>query len=113
MYCQNETRLRVIPLLASRSQALRYLFVRWGLDVANMYVFVGETGDTDHEELLSGTHKTIVLQGVVSNGSERLMRSGGSYQRGDVAPAESPYLLTTDCNADDISVALTKLSSEF
>ncbi|CAM6118363.1 unnamed protein product [Calypogeia fissa] len=113
MYCQSETRMRVIPLLASRSQALRYLFVRWGLDVANMYVFVGETGDTDFEELLSGTHKTIVLKGVVENGSERLLRVGGSYQRGDVAPAESPLIMTTDCTVDQISGALKKLSSVF
>ncbi|KAH9299399.1 hypothetical protein KI387_031081, partial [Taxus chinensis] len=34
MYCRNSTQLHVIPLLASRSQALRYLFVRWGADVA-------------------------------------------------------------------------------
>ncbi|KAK6161742.1 hypothetical protein DH2020_005123 [Rehmannia glutinosa] len=54
MYCRNSTRMQVVPLLASRSQALRYLFVRWRLNVANMYVILGETGDTDYEEMISG-----------------------------------------------------------
>ncbi|CAM6120834.1 unnamed protein product [Calypogeia fissa] len=112
MYCQSETRMRVIPLLASRAQALRYLFVRWGLDVANMCVFVGETGDTDYEDLISGTHKTIVLNGVVTGGSERLLRAGTTctYHKGDVIPTESPYVLTTPCAVDQISAALKKLN---
>lgn len=84
--------------------------MRWGLDVANMCVFVGETGDTDHEEIKSGTHKTIVLKGVVTGGSERLLRAGGSQQKGDVTSTESPYILITECHADQISGALKKQS---
>jgi sucrose-phosphate synthase len=84
------------------------LFVRWGLDVANMYVFVGETGDSDHEDCISGIHKTIVLKGVVTGGSERLLRAGGSYHKGDVTPMESAYIVTTDCQVDQISAALKK-----
>nr|MCH1921853.1 hypothetical protein [Shewanella ferrihydritica] len=86
MYCRNATRLQVVPLLASRSQALRYLFVRWGLSVGNMYLIVGEHGDTDHEEMLSGLHKTVIIRGVTEKGSEQLVRSSGSYQREDVVP---------------------------
>jgi sucrose-phosphate synthase len=78
-----------------------------------MFVFLGETGDTDHEELLSGTHKTIMLKGLVTEGSERLMRVGGSYHRTDVAPADSPYSLTSECNVDQMSNALKKLSANY
>lgn len=48
----------------------RYLFVRWRLNVANMYVILGETGDTDYEKMISETHKTIIMKGVVSKGSQ-------------------------------------------
>eukprot|EP00249_Psilotum_nudum_P018799 c26968_g1_i1 orf=498-3647(-) len=96
IYCQNESKLHVLPLLASRSQALRYLFVRWGVDVANMVVFVGETGDTDREQLLLGMHKTVILKGAVKGGSERLLRSSGNYQSEDVIPPHSPYTLSTE-----------------
>ncbi|CAA7404720.1 unnamed protein product [Spirodela intermedia] len=95
MYCRNSTRLQAIPLLASRSQALRYLFVRWGLNVANMFVILGEKGDTDHEEMIAGSHKTIVLQGIVERGSEELLRTAGSYQKDDIVPGESPLTIHT------------------
>lgn len=96
MYCRSSTRMQIVPLLASRAQALRYcfcfqlgdsvpffftysnaiwlytmfclivnryLFVRWRLNVANVYVFLGESGDTDYEEMIAGTHKTIIMKG--------------------------------------------------
>ncbi|KAL7105809.1 hypothetical protein ACP275_07G069100 [Erythranthe tilingii] len=92
MYCRNSTRMQVVPLLASRSQALRYLFVRWRLNVANMYVILGETGDTDYEEMISGAHKTIILKDIVSKGSEELLRTTGSYLRDDIVPGDSPLV---------------------
>ncbi|XP_073013680.1 probable sucrose-phosphate synthase 2 [Typha latifolia] len=95
MYCRNSTRLQVIPLLASRSQALRYLFVRWGLSLANIYLIAGEKGDTDYEELLSGFHKKIILKGVVEKGSEDLLRTSGSYKKEDTFPADSPFIVYT------------------
>ncbi|XP_015088064.1 probable sucrose-phosphate synthase 2 [Solanum pennellii] len=98
MYCRNSTRMQVVPLLASRSQALRYLFVRWRLNVANMCVILGETGDTDYEELISGTHKTLILKGAVEEGSENLLRTSGSYLREDVVPPESPLIIYTGGN---------------
>ncbi|CAO1940720.1 unnamed protein product [Urochloa humidicola] len=112
MYCRNSTRLQVVPLLASRSQALRYLFVRWGLSVGNMYLITGEHGDTDLEEMLSGLHKTVILRGVTEKGSEALLRSSGSYQRTDVVPSESPLIAYTsgDLKADEIMRALKQVS---
>ncbi|KAK8933954.1 Sucrose-phosphate synthase [Platanthera zijinensis] len=95
MYCRNSTRLHVVPLLASRSQALRYLFVRWGLSVMNMYVFLGEGGDTDHEELIAGSHKTVIMRGAVERGPDLLLRTAGSYQKEDIVPGESPLIIYT------------------
>ena len=58
-----------------------------------MYVFVGETGDTDYEELLSGVHKTVVLEGLVKDGCDSLLRGSYSYHHEDVVPLESPNIL--------------------
>ncbi|KAK1305667.1 Sucrose-phosphate synthase [Acorus calamus] len=112
MYSRNSTRLQVIPLLASRRQALRYLFVRWGLNVANMYVILGETGDTDHEELISGSHKTVIMKGIVEKGSEALLRTAGSYPKDDIIPSESPLIVHVNCGqrSEDILSALKGVS---
>ncbi|KAG0560445.1 hypothetical protein M758_10G176100 [Ceratodon purpureus] len=99
MYCRNATRLHLLPLSASRSQALRYFFIRWNVDVSNMIVVVGETGDSDYEELLSGTHKTILIRGAVEGGSERKLRASGNYDRVDVAPSESPNMVVAEANS--------------
>ncbi|KAK1282267.1 Sucrose-phosphate synthase [Acorus calamus] len=112
MYSRNSTRLQVIPLLASRCQALRYLFVRWGLNVANMYVILGETGDTDHEELISGSHKTVIMKGIIEKGSEALLRTAGSYPKDDIIPSESPLIVHVNCGqkSEDILSALKGVS---
>ncbi|XP_041025079.1 probable sucrose-phosphate synthase 2 [Juglans microcarpa x Juglans regia] len=112
MYCRNSTRLQTIPLLASRAQALRYFFVRWRLNVANMYVILGESGDTDHEELISGTHKTIIMRDVVAKGSEELLRTSGSYHRDDIVPSESPLISTISGKgkSDELANALKQVS---
>ncbi|KAK6161719.1 hypothetical protein DH2020_005100 [Rehmannia glutinosa] len=112
MYCRNSTRMQVVPLLASRSQALRYLFVRWRLNVANMYVILGETGDTDYEEMISGAHKTLILKDVVEKGSEEMLRTTGSYLRDDIVPRDSPLVAYTNggVKAEDIINTLRQLS---
>ncbi|KAE9614832.1 hypothetical protein Lal_00036052 [Lupinus albus] len=111
MYCRGSSRMHVIPLLASRAQALRYLFVRWRMNVANMYVILGESGDTDYEEMISGTHKTIIMKGVVSKGSEELLRSPGSYQRDDIVPNESHLVISiSDTTEDKIANVFNQLS---
>lgn len=63
-----------------------------------MCVILGETGDTDYEELISGTHKTLILKGAVEEGSENLLRTSGSYLREDVVPPESPLIIYTGGN---------------
>ncbi|KAM3334820.1 hypothetical protein ACQJBY_029317 [Aegilops geniculata] len=112
MYCRNSTRMQIVPLMASRSQALRYLFVRWGLPVGNMYIVLGEHGDTDREEMLSGLHKTVIVKGVTEKGSEDLLRSSGSYHKEDVVPSDSPLATTTrgDLKSDEILRALKEVS---
>lgn len=59
----------------------RYLSIKWGIDLSKMVMFVGEKGDTDHEDLLTGLHKTIVLKGSVENGSEKLLHREDSLNR--------------------------------
>ncbi|KAJ4952577.1 hypothetical protein NE237_029409 [Protea cynaroides] len=110
IYCQNGTKLHAIPVLASRSQALRYLYVRWGVDLSNMIVFVGECGDTDYEGLLSGVHKTVILKGVCSS-ARALLHSSRNYPLEDVVPFDSPNIVETteQCSSDDIRASLGKL----
>ncbi|KAK9082619.1 hypothetical protein Scep_029090 [Stephania cephalantha] len=111
IYCRNSTRMHVIPLLASRSQALRYLFVRWGINIANMYLILGETGDTDYEELICGTHKTIIMKGEVEQGSEDLLRTSGSYTKEDIFPQESPLITcVTVGKVEEIAKAIMEVS---
>ena len=51
-----------------------------------MYVFLGETRDRDYEELIGGMHKTLVLKGIVIDGSENILRSPTSYGSEGVFP---------------------------
>lgn len=106
IYCQNGTKLNVIPVLASRSQALRYLFVRWGVELSKMVVFVGECGDTDYEGLVGGVHKTVILKGV---GKEAitLLHANRSYPLSHVVPFDSPNIVEAAEN-DELNVALEK-----
>ncbi|KAE8732472.1 putative sucrose-phosphate synthase 2 [Hibiscus syriacus] len=105
MYCRNSTRIHVVPLLASRAQALR-------LNVANMFVIVGETGDTDYEELIAGAQKILIMKEVVTNGSEALLRT--TYLRNDIVPSDGPSISSIKGGAtpEEISEALKALSKE-
>lgn len=88
------------------------MFVRWRLNVANMNVILGESGDTDYEELISGTHKTIIMRDVVAKDSEELLRTSGSYQRDDIVPGESPLVTYVSGKAatDELADALKQVS---
>ncbi|XP_021899158.1 probable sucrose-phosphate synthase 1 [Carica papaya] len=110
IYCQNGTRINIIPVLASRAQALRYLYVRWGVDLSKMVVFVGECGDTDYEGLLGGLHKGVVLKGVCTSASS-LLHSNRNYPLSDVIPVDSPNVVHApeDCTSSDIRSSLEKL----
>ncbi|KAK8543242.1 hypothetical protein V6N13_136229 [Hibiscus sabdariffa] len=110
VYCRNGTRINVIPVLASRSQALRYLFVRWGIDLSKMVVFVGDSGDTDYEGLLGGVHKSVILKGICSNTSNQLL-ANRNYPLSDVMPVDSPNILQTsqDCTSSDVRDSLQNI----
>ncbi|KAI6681415.1 hypothetical protein NL676_035296 [Syzygium grande] len=104
----NGRKLNVIPVLASRVQALRYLFVRWGVDLSKFVVFVGETGDTDYEGLIGGVHKTVILKGL---GSEsRKLHANRSYPLEHVVPFDSPNVVEAKgSDVDSIKGTLAKL----
>ncbi|XP_065881439.1 sucrose-phosphate synthase 4 [Euphorbia lathyris] len=111
VYTRAASRLNVIPLFASRKQSLRYLSVRWGIDLSRVVVFVGERGDTDYYELLAGLNKTIIIRGSVGYGSEKNLRGVDSFKREDIVPDKTPNLGFVDENYEvhDISVALEAL----
>ncbi|XP_052199279.1 probable sucrose-phosphate synthase 1 [Diospyros lotus] len=110
IYCQNGNKINVIPVLASRSQALRYLYLRWGVDLSKMVVFVGESGDTDYEGLLGGIHKSIILKGVCSSVNNQL-HANRSYPLSDVLPVNSPNIVQTgeECSPADVRTSLENL----
>ncbi|CAI9778176.1 unnamed protein product [Fraxinus pennsylvanica] len=84
VYTHAASRLNVIPVFASRDQALRYLSVRWGIELPKIIVFVGERGDTDFEGLL-----------------------GDSYKKNDSASEDSPNIVLAEgFEAHEISIAL-------
>ncbi|GMI84235.1 sucrose phosphate synthase 2F, KAONASHI 2, sucrose-phosphate synthase A2 [Hibiscus trionum] len=94
IYCQNGTTLNVIPVLASRAQALRYLYIRWGMKLSNVVVFAGECGDTDYEALFSGVHKTVILKGI--GNSALKLHANRSYPLEHVLPSDSPNILQAE-----------------
>ncbi|XP_073062542.1 probable sucrose-phosphate synthase 1 [Primulina eburnea] len=107
IHCQDGSKINVIPVLASRSQALRYLYLRWGMELSKMVVFVGESGDTDYEEMLGGVHKSVVLTGVCSGASSQL-HANRSYPLTDVISYDSPNIIKTSqgFNSSDIRALL-------
>lgn len=110
IYCQSGTRLNVVPVLASRCQALRYLYVRWGVDLSKIVVFVGECGDTDYESLLGGVHKTIILKGVC-NAAFNSIHANRSYPLSHVVALDSPNIseVGVGCSSSEIQDVLSKL----
>ncbi|XVF63478.1 hypothetical protein PTKIN_Ptkin09bG0089800 [Pterospermum kingtungense] len=96
VYTRAASRLNVVPLFASRMQALRYLSIRWGIDLSKVVLFVGERGDTDYEDLLGGLHKTLVLKGSEEYDSEKLLRSEDNFKREDAIPQGNPNIYSTE-----------------
>ncbi|KAF5934903.1 hypothetical protein HYC85_026032 [Camellia sinensis] len=151
IYCQNGHKINVIPVLASRSEALswtfhvdklssqdddalhhlempcgdliyhvisarvqstqdlEYLYLRWGVDLSKMVVFVGESGDTDYEGLLGGIHKSVILKGVCSSAST-ILHANRNYPLSDVLPFDSPNIVQTteECSSADLRTSLEK-----
>lgn len=73
----------------------RYLSIKWGIDLSKMVVIIGEKGDTDHEDLLAGLHKTIILKGSVEHGSEKLLHGEDNFNREGT--------VTLSCDSPNIS----------
>ncbi|KAL0340600.1 UNVERIFIED_CONTAM: putative sucrose-phosphate synthase 2 [Sesamum radiatum] len=96
-----------------QTSEIGYIFVRWRLNVANMYVILGETGDTDYEEMISGTHKTLIMKGAVVKGSEELLRPTASCLRDDIVPRDSPLVAYAKegSKAEDIINTVRQLSA--
>ncbi|XP_007019750.2 PREDICTED: probable sucrose-phosphate synthase 4 [Theobroma cacao] len=110
VYTRAASKLNVVPLFASRMQALRYLSIRWGIDLSKVVLFVGERGDTDHEDLLGGLHKTLVLKGSVPYGSEKLLRSEDNFKREDAVPQDNSNINSIEnYEAHNIAGALDAL----
>ncbi|KAG0455735.1 hypothetical protein HPP92_023523 [Vanilla planifolia] len=109
LYSHDGRKLHVVPILASRSQALRYLYVRWEINLSNMVVFVGESGDTDYEGLLGGVHKTVILKGSCDPPNPPV--SIINYALEDVVAFNSPNILHTNqsFDSDEIVSSLQKL----
>jgi sucrose-phosphate synthase len=72
-----------------------------------MYVIAGEKGDTDYEEMIAGSHKTVIMKGIVERGSEQLLRGPWSYQREDVVPNESPLVVYMSGEIDSDAIVKT------
>ncbi|KAJ0496037.1 putative sucrose-phosphate synthase [Helianthus annuus] len=110
IYCQNGKKINVIPVSASRSQALRYLYLRWGMDLSKVVVFVGESGDTDYEGFLGGVHKSVVLKGI-GGGTTNQLHANRVYPLSDVTPTESTNIIHTpeEFSPADIRASLGKL----
>ena len=84
--------------------------MRWGMDLTNVVVFVGESGDTDYEYLLGGVHKTAILKGLCSG--SRKLHANRNYPLEHVVSLDNPNVVETDdqsCNSTDIRTALGKL----
>lgn len=76
--------------------SIRYLSIQWGINLSKVVIFTGEKGDTDYEKLLPGLHKTVIMQGFVNTGSEKLLREEDSYKFEDVVLIEAPNIITLD-----------------
>ncbi|CAD6338909.1 unnamed protein product [Miscanthus lutarioriparius] len=95
LYNHGATRLSVIPIHASRSQALRYLSICWGIELPDAVVIVGETGDSDYEELFGGLHKTVILKGGFNTPANRI-HTVRRYPLQDVVALDSSNIIAIE-----------------
>lgn len=80
------------------------------MDLSNTTVFVGESGDTDYEQLIGGMHKFIILKGV-GCGSSKQLHGNRSYPLADVVPVDSPNIvqISEECNSTHLRASLGTL----
>uniref|UniRef100_A0A0A8XTH7 Sucrose phosphatase-like domain-containing protein n=1 Tax=Arundo donax TaxID=35708 RepID=A0A0A8XTH7_ARUDO len=107
LYNHGATKLSVIPIHASRSQALRYLSILWGIELPDAVVIVGETGDSDYEELFGGLHRTV--KGGFNTPANRI-HTVRRYPLQDVVALDSSNIIGIEgCSTGDLRSALQQL----
>ncbi|KAJ0953464.1 putative sucrose-phosphate synthase [Helianthus annuus] len=85
-----------------------YLYVRWGMNLANTVVIMGDYGDTDYEGLRGGIHKTVVINGVCNEA--RKLHNNRSYPLEHVITYDTPTILQVEgCKKDQVIQAMAKL----
>lgn len=80
-------------------------------------IFVGEKGDSDHEQLLQGLHKTVIIKGICRKvGSEDLIRQDDGYDKHEeVVDQDSPNvaIMVESFGDDGIPAILTNLGIKY
>jgi sucrose-phosphate synthase len=87
----------------------RYLSVRWGIELPNVAVFVGESGDSDYEELLGGLHRTVILNGEFNMPANRI-HTVRRYPLQDVVALDSSNIIGIEgFSTNDVKSALQQM----
>jgi sucrose-phosphate synthase len=87
----------------------RYLSVRWGIELPNVVILVGESGDSDYEELFGGLHKTVVLNGEFNTPANRI-HTVRRYPLQDVIALDCSNIVGVQgCSTDCMRSTLEKL----
>lgn len=75
----------------------------------NIVVIVGESGDSDYEELLGGLHRTIILKGDFNIAANRI-HTVRRYPLQDVVALDSSNIIEAQgCTTEDIKSALRQI----
>jgi len=87
----------------------RYLSIRWGMELPDAIVIVGESGDSDYEELFGGLHKTIILKGGFHTPANRI-HTVRRYPLQDVVALDSSNIIEIEgFSSVDIRSAMQQL----
>lgn len=75
----------------------------------NVAVLVGESGDSDYEELLGGLHRTVILKGEFNIAANRI-HTVRRYPLQDVVALDSSNIIGVDgYTTDDLRSALQQM----
>ena len=86
-------------LLKVRFGDLQVPVCSMGLGYRQYVCVSGEKGGTIYE-MIGGMHKTLILRGIVYDGSEKMGKSLSSYGREDVFPSQSPNIVIVTVSDD-------------
>jgi sucrose-phosphate synthase len=85
------------------------LCLRWGIEVPNVAVLVGESGDSDYEELLGGLHRTVILKGEFNIPINRI-HTVRRYPLQDVVALDSSNIINIEgYTTNDLRFALQQM----